>query len=334
MKSKKQKPVKKYVAGGVLLAGALKAIPALAQGALSIGQGVVGAGELAGGLAAERKLKAPSTATPASYREMFESAQNQALVQQNIDQINRASATYLQALQSGGAQAVAAGLQPLAMGTQQATQDVYNQQIAREQNAALNLAAADERAIKRGTDFYESRLDEARAARSGGIQNIFGGASSLGKTLVDVTSGKAIKTNPLSAESTARKETLASLRNTQGERNRIGESLVDLQNQLDEDQVPLLAASKSKVANMLSPEEDEFNLGNRPFQLPSQLKEGGMVTGGKFDHSTNPIDIVKKGKKIGEMTGGEVILNPAQQKKLSKESVYFRQLLKKFNKQK
>jgi len=29
-----------------------------------------------------------------------------------------------------------------------------------------------------------------------------------------------------------------------------------------------------------------------------------------------------------------VILNPAQQKKLSKESAYFRQLLKKFNKQK
>jgi hypothetical protein len=34
------------------------------------------------------------------------------------------------------------------------------------------------------------------------------------------------------------------------------------------------------------------------------------------------------------MTGGEVILNPAQQQKLSKESAYFRQLLKKFNKQK
>jgi hypothetical protein len=72
----------------------------------------------------------------------------------------------------------------------------------------------------------------------------------------------------------------------------------------------------------------------RRFLLPSQLKEGGMVTGGKFDHKTNPIDIVKKGQKIGEMTGGEVILNPAQQQKLSKESAYFRQLLKKFNKQK
>ncbi len=63
-------------------------------------------------------------------------------------------------------------------------------------------------------------------------------------------------------------------------------------------------------------------------------EDGGMITGGKFDHKTNPIDIVKKGRKVGEMTGGEVILNPAQQQKLSKESAYFRQLLKKFNKQK
>jgi hypothetical protein len=287
MKSKKQKPVKKYIAGGVLLAGALKAIPALAQGALSGLQIGIGASELIGGLAAERKLKAPSTATPDSYREMFESAQNQALVQQNIDQINRASATYLQALQAGGSQAVAAGLQPLAMGTQQATKDVYNQQIAREQNAALNVAAADERAIKRGTDFYENRLDETRAARSGGTQNIFGGASSLAKTLVDATSG-----------------------------TRKGKKESD-------DDGGSMAIGETESGGF-----DELGLRGRA------MENGGMLTGGKFDHKTNPIDIVKKGKKIGEMTGGEVILNPAQQKKLSKESVYFRQLLKKFNKQK
>jgi hypothetical protein len=59
-----------------------------------------------------------------------------------------------------------------------------------------------------------------------------------------------------------------------------------------------------------------------------------MITEGKFDHKTNPIDIIRSGKKIGEMTGGEVVLNPSQQKKLSKESAYFRSLLKKFNKQK
>jgi hypothetical protein len=315
MKSKKQKPVKKYVAGGALLAGALKAIPALAQGALSIGQIGLGAGELIGGLAAERKLKAPSTATPASYREMFESAQNQALVQQNIDQINRASATYLQALQSGGAQAVAAGLQPLAMGTQQAAQDVYNQQIAREQNAALNLAAADERAIRRGTDFYENRLDETRAARSGGIQNIFGGASSLGKTLVDATSGQS--------ESQKR-----------GKQKITDVAPMEETSFIEQVNLQPTGGMVKPMSNIPSLVDNDALLKRALEMSRFAFEDGGMVTGGKFDHNTNPIDIVKKGKKIGEMTGGEVILNPAQQKKLSKESVYFRQLLKKFNKQK
>ena len=38
-------------------------------------------------------------------------------------------------------------------------------------------------------------------------------------------------------------------------------------------------------------------------------KEGG-VTPGKFDHDSNPIDMVKDGEKIGEATGGELILPP------------------------
>ena len=38
-------------------------------------------------------------------------------------------------------------------------------------------------------------------------------------------------------------------------------------------------------------------------------KDGG-VTPGEFDHDTNPIDMVKDGEKIGEATGGELILPP------------------------
>jgi hypothetical protein len=312
MKSKKQKPVKKYVAGGVLLAGALKAIPALAQGALSIGQIAIGAGELIGGLAAERKLKAPSTATPSSWKDFYESAQNQSLVQQNIDQINQSAATYLQALQTGGTQAVAAGLQPLARQTQRSTQDVYNQQIMREMQAAGQLAAADERAIKRGTDFYENRLDEARAARSGGTQNLFAGASSLGKTLVDLTA-------------------------TQSDSPRLGkQKMTDVEPIQETDFSEQLsiqpAASMIKPSSNIMSRDELLKLADERARLA--FEDGGMMTGGKFSHKTNPIDIVQKGKKVGEMTGGEVILNPAQQKKLSKESVYFRQLLKKFNKQK
>jgi len=48
-----------------------------------------------------------------------------------------------------------------------------------------------------------------------------------------------------------------------------------------------------------------------------QMKKGGKidseeggVTPGKFDHDSNPIDMVKDGEKIGEATGGELILPP------------------------
>lgn len=56
----------------------------------------------------------------------------------------------------------------------------------------------------------------------------------------------------------------------------------------------------------------------------------GMKTKGEFSHEKNPIDLVdKNGEKIGEATGGEYIINPKQAKAISKESKYFRNLLKK-----
>lgn len=58
--------------------------------------------------------------------------------------------------------------------------------------------------------------------------------------------------------------------------------------------------------------------------------EGGMMTEGAFSHETNPIDIMQDGAKVGEMTGGEAILNPEQQKKVAKQSPYFRKLMREF----
>ena len=59
-------------------------------------------------------------------------------------------------------------------------------------------------------------------------------------------------------------------------------------------------------------------------------KSGGMMTKGAFSHKVNPIDIVQDGAKVGEMTGGEAILNPEQQKKVAKQSPYFRKLMREF----
>lgn len=73
------------------------------------------------------------------------------------------------------------------------------------------------------------------------------------------------------------------------------------------------------------------------------LKDGGAIkkTPGEFSHETNPIDIVRNGAKVGEMTGGEYIFNPTQVEKIkghvssgNKEQLhkYMKTLIKKFEK--
>ncbi len=59
------------------------------------------------------------------------------------------------------------------------------------------------------------------------------------------------------------------------------------------------------------------------------LSKNGRKLKGKFSHEENPIHMVNKnGEKVGEATGGEYILNPKQAAAISKESKYFRNLLK------
>ena len=71
------------------------------------------------------------------------------------------------------------------------------------------------------------------------------------------------------------------------------------------------------------------------------VKDGAVIkTPGSFSHDKNPIDIVKSGAKIGEMTGGEYIFNPKQMEKIktfvatddkSKLHSYVKSLIRKFN---
>lgn len=302
MKVKKGKPVKKYSVGGAIAA----------QVALGGLQALISGAQYFGGTAAANKLKAPSTATPTAFRDLYESAQNQQIVQKNLDEINRAAQTYLQALQAGGPQAVVAGIGDIAEGQASQTQDVLNAQMLREMKAAESLALADERAQGRARDVYETRFGEAQAARAAGLQNAFNAAGSVAKGLIALETGKDGFDNQKTADVAP------------------GE-MASFTEQLSIAPAGQMVKPMSKIPSLV----DNAELIKRAQELSKfAFEDGGMMTGGKFSHKTNPIDIIRKGEKIGEMTGGEVILNPAQQKKLSKESAYFRQLLKKFNKQK
>jgi len=81
----------------------------------------------------------------------------------------------------------------------------------------------------------------------------------------------------------------------------------------------------------------------KPFEVPGidaldvtrkrpNYEAGGkaMKTPGAFSHKSNPIDVIKDGKKIAEMTGGEYIFNPKQSEKLKSLSAGGNSALHKF----
>jgi hypothetical protein len=319
MRSKKSKEPKKYVAGGLVLAGAL--------GAAQTG---LGAYQMIQGQQAAKRIKEASTARPSEYAEMLKQARNAELEQRRLEELNRSIATGIAAAQGAGGRAVVGALPKMIRASDAGALDILGQRQAQTMEALGFAAQGSEREIGRKINREMMERGAAQAAIEGGLQNIAGGVGQIGSAGVygaQLASKKPapITEVPLSAETIARNETLASLRGTVGDRALIDLNITDLQDQLDEQQ-SLFDRGIFETADEYMP-----SMGNKK---PRRLEQGGMVTGGKFDHKTNPIDIVKKGQKIGEMTGGEVILNPAQQQKLSKESAYFRQLLKKFNKQK
>ena len=75
-----------------------------------------------------------------------------------------------------------------------------------------------------------------------------------------------------------------------------------------------------------------------------EAKDGAKIkeTPGEFSHESNPIDLIRNGKKIGEATGGELIFNPEQSGKIEQLASdgdtplhkYLRTLFKKFNSKK
>lgn len=78
-------------------------------------------------------------------------------------------------------------------------------------------------------------------------------------------------------------------------------------------------------------------------RLAGNMEEGGKVmkTPGEFSHKSNPIDIMRNGKKIAEATGGEYIFNPKQMSNIkkyvatddkSKLHSYVKALIKRFEK--
>jgi hypothetical protein len=304
MRPKKSKEPKKYAVGG-MVAGAL----------LGAGQAGLGIYQMIQGQQAAKRIKEASTARPSEYAELLKQARNAELEQRRLEELNRSIATGIAAAQQGGGRALVGALPGMVRAGDAGALDILGQRQAQTMQALQFGAQGAEREIGRELQREMMERGAAQAALEGGLQNIAGGLSQVGSSAIFGLMGKkdvTEDTTPVATQETAAVGQQPAM---------IAES--------DTEAVLREAARRQREADAqaLISEED--------FMMePIRLQEGGMITGGKFDHKTNPIDIIHAGRKVGEMTGGEVILNPSQQKKLSKESAYFRTLLKKFNKQK
>lgn len=324
MRSKKSKEPKKYVAGGLVLAGVLGA-----------GQSILGAGQMFSGMGAASRIKEASTARPSEYAEMLKQARGAELEQKRLEELNRSIATGIAAAQGAGGRAVIGALPGMIRASDTGALQIFQDRQDRTMQALGIAAQGAEREIGREINREMMERNAAQAAIEGGLQNIAGGVGQIGTAGIygaQLASKKPAKAGAEAANVSAKG--FADIgAPTAPPAGRIDRALMM---DAPESKLPMYESLKDSLI-------DPSSKIQRAFQLPlfeqisdkvEFLKDGGMITDGKFSHKTNPIDIVKKGQKIGEMTGGEVILNPAQQKKLSKESAYFRQLLKKFNKQK
>ena len=284
MRLKKSKEPKKYVAGGLVLAGALGA-----------GQSLLGLGQMLAGQAAASRIKKAPTARPSEYAELLKQARGAELEQKRLEELNRTIGTGIAAAQGAGGRAVIGALPGMIRASDTGALQIFQDRQDRTMQALGIAAQGAESEIGREINREMMERGAAQAAIEGGLQNIAGGVGQIGTAGVyasQLASKKPTKNVDVTTPRRLKKSTMG-------------------------------GSFGSPEAGLLA--EVDLNL---------FAKEGGMMTEGKFDHKTNPIDIIRGGKKIGEMTGGEVVLNPSQQKKLSKESAYFRSLLKKFNKQK
>lgn len=302
MKYNKDNKVKKYFAGGAFL------IPA----AISAGQAIYGGIQAEKAKDAANKLKMPSTSTPDEYAQMMKAAYDSQLMERQLDEINRSMATSVNALQQGGGRALIGGLPAVTRAANQATFEAGQFENQQRLAALGQMAGAKEGQIAREMDVYNQQLGMAQGALNAGVQTAAQGIGGVGSALMYGADAFTQKGSKLSTP-------------------KIGNTATPTTNPLQLSMSTMGGSFGSDEAAMYA---EELKKQQRPMFANDTLtaKDGAMVTGGKFNHKTNPIDIVQKGKKVGEMTGGEVILNPSQANKLSKESAYFRTLLKKFNK--
>ena len=249
---------------------------------------------------------APKIETPAAYYELAKEAYNQELLQQQLADINRDLGTTTSSLSQAGGRALVGGLSKAVDYGQQQKAAVYGQESQQRLAAQQMLAQREDITQQQREARLQQQLAAGRAAKQAAQQNIMGGLGAIAEG--SLFAGGLGDTQSL--ESTTQPQPkVPTLNKRRASKSTIMEDVPG-------------DAFKSKYFQKGTLKIDDFQTEPEYF-----AKKGMKVkkTNGEFSHESNPIDIVQKGEKIGEMTGGEYIFNPTQVSKI-------KQLIKSKNK--
>ena len=219
-----------------------------------------------------------------------------------LDQAARSTASTLAAAQeAGGSRAVQAISPSAARAQEEATNralqqfGAYGAQMSQQEDSDLiNMRRArlsEQRSgLQAAADAATQNMVQGLGLAAGGLAQTLGGLPKMGKK--DKTSPDAITSQ---APGTSKMGEFAA-----GQMQEIRSAL----------STPL-ARPKVKIG---TPSNENFVGEGIVMEEVDVMSKGGkaMKTPGKFSHESNPIDVIKDGKKIAEMTGGEYIFNPKQ----------------------
>jgi hypothetical protein len=249
----------------------------------------------------------------------------------------------------GGAMAIGAGLQAAA-GLGQIAYGVAankkaNKELERVRASAPSLDTPSEyfKAYKESYDqnIMNRQMENVNRALSGGTQALgaAGGRALLGG-LGALTEGAAQQQQSL-ADMQQQRQTAALSQLAGAQEATMGRKEGRYQQELGFAQ----AAKEAAVQNIAGGIGAVGGAGLALAGSVGKKEKGGKIevkkTPGKFSHKENPIDIMKDGAKIGEMTGGEYIFNPKQMSNIKKFTsagdkeklhAYVKSLIKKFEK--
>lgn len=240
-----------------------------------------------------------------TYRRFLNMSMQDPIADLRRQQEERRQASNLGALQSGGARALIGGLQAQAQGASDRMNKISADEAARRASAFQAVGQAEQNVLRNKATFANRDLLDARALAGAGLQGQF---------------------NAEQARRAAGNQFLGDFNLALGQAAGAGlfgdgsgsSNAVDGFNN----------ATPAQQAFFMDPE-------NQAMFRAAGFAKGGQVkkTPGEFSHATNPINVMQKGAKIGELTGGEYVINPEQARKIAQQSKFAKMLFRKFDKE-